>query len=47
MDILTVSRRLGHSSPTITLGVYGHILSPKDDAAAIMQATLSNAGVEG
>ena len=47
MDILTVSRRLGHSSPAITLNVYGHLLSPKDDAAAIMQATFANAGVEG
>jgi integrase len=40
MDILTVSRRLGHSSPAITLKVYGPLLSPKDDAAAIIQATL-------
>jgi integrase len=47
MDILTVSRRLGHSSPAITLTVYGHLLSPKDDAAKIMQATFANAGVEG
>jgi len=47
MDILTVSRRLGHSSPAITLTVYGHLLSPKDDAAAIMQATFANAGLEG
>ena len=47
MDILTVSRRLGHSSPTITLSVYGHLLSPHDRAAEIMQATFANAGVEG
>jgi integrase len=47
MDILTVSRRLGHSSPAITLTVYGHLLSPKDDAAKIMQETFANAGVEG
>ena len=25
VDILTVSRRLGHASPTITLGAYGHL----------------------
>jgi integrase len=38
MDILTISRRLGHSSPTITLGVYGHLVSGTDDrAAAIME----------
>jgi integrase len=47
MDILTVSRRLGHSSPTITLSVYGHLLSPEDRAADIMQATFAGAGVEG
>jgi integrase len=38
MDILTISRRLGHSSPTITLGVYGHLIHGADDRAAkIMQ----------
>jgi len=47
IDILTVSRRIGHSSPAITLSIYGHLLSPKDDAAAIMQVTFANAGVEG
>jgi integrase len=37
MDVLTISRRLGHGSPTITLGVYGHLLANTDDrAAAIM-----------
>ena len=25
VDVLTISRRLGHASPTITLGVYGHL----------------------
>jgi integrase len=34
MDVLTVSRRLGHGSPTITLGVYGHLFSNSDDRAA-------------
>jgi len=34
VDILTVSRRLGHSSPTITLGVYGHLVHGTDDHAA-------------
>jgi integrase len=39
MDILTISRRLGHSSPTITLGVYGHLVSGTDGRAAqIMDA---------
>jgi len=34
VDILTISRRLGHSSPTITLGVYGHLVHGSDDKAA-------------
>jgi integrase len=47
MDILTVSRRLGHGSAAITLNVYGHLLRPEDRAADIMQAMLTNAGLEG
>jgi integrase len=47
MDILTVSRRLGHGSPAITLNVYGHLLSSQDRAADITQAMLTNAGIEG
>ena len=34
MDVLTISRRLGHGSPTITLGVYGHLFGSADDRAA-------------
>ena len=46
MDILTVSRRLGHSSPTITLGVYGHLVSGTDDRAAdIMERALGSNSV--
>lgn len=35
VDILTVSRRLGHASPTITLSVYGHLYRAADDKAAL------------
>jgi integrase len=28
IDVLSISRRLGHGSPAITLGVYGHCSSP-------------------
>lgn len=39
LDILTISRRLGHGSPTITLGVYGHLFANTDERAAqIMEA---------
>jgi integrase len=40
LDVLTISRRLGHGSPAITLGVYGHLFKPDDRAAAIMEAAL-------
>jgi integrase len=36
MDVVTVSRRLGHASPTITLSVCSHLFHPTDgDAAAV------------
>jgi integrase len=41
LDVLTISRRLGHGSPVITLGVYGHLFKPDDRAAAIMEAALA------
>jgi integrase len=34
VDVVTVSRRLGHSSPAITLGVYAHRFGSTDAAAA-------------
>jgi integrase len=34
MDVLTISRRLGHGSPTITLSVYAHKFGDTDKAAA-------------
>jgi integrase len=40
LDVITISRRLGHGSPSITLGVYGHIFPNTDDRAAeIMEAS--------
>lgn len=35
MDVVRVSRRLGHSSPTITLGIYAHLFGDGDDGAAV------------
>lgn len=47
MDVLTISRRLGHGSPTITLGVYGHLFANTDDRAAqIMEAAFGQALTE-
>jgi integrase len=34
VDILTISRRLGHSKAAMTLGVYGHLIEGSDAAAA-------------
>jgi len=33
-DIMTISRRIGHSSPVVTLGVYGHLFDNSDTKAA-------------
>jgi integrase len=34
VDVVTVSRRLGHGSPAVTLGVYAHRFGSNDTAAA-------------
>lgn len=34
IDILTISRRLGHAKPAVTLNVYGHLYASSDDRAA-------------
>jgi integrase len=41
MDVLSISRRLGHGSAVITLSTYAHLLKPDDRAAAIMEAALA------
>ena len=33
-DVLTVSRRLGHSKPSVTLDTYGHLIEGADASAA-------------
>jgi integrase len=40
IDVLSISRRLGHGSPAITLGVYGHLFKPDDRAAAAIDELL-------
>lgn len=34
VDVVTISRRLGHASPTVTLQVYAHLFSGSDSKAA-------------
>jgi integrase len=47
LDVLTISRRLGHANPTITLGVYGHLFAGSDDRAAkVMDLAFSGAQTE-
>jgi integrase len=42
LDVPTISRRIGHASPAITLNVYGHLFSNTDTRAAdIMQTTFA------
>ena len=40
MDILTISRRLGHGSAAITLAVYGHLIAGSDSKAAEHMETM-------
>ncbi len=41
LDVVTVSRRLGHASPALTLSTYSHLFENKDDqAAAAIDAAL-------
>ncbi|MCZ6848652.1 MAG: site-specific integrase [Alphaproteobacteria bacterium] len=45
LDVVSVSRRLGHANPTITLSVYAHVFKNKNaDAAAAMDAVLQREG---
>jgi integrase len=47
VDILTISRRLGHANPKITLDVYGHLYGNTDDKAAqAVEAMFARIGTE-
>ena len=44
LDIVTISRRLGHGSPTITLSVYAHLFGNTDErTAAAVETALAGA----
>jgi integrase len=44
LDVVTISRRLGHGSPAITLAVYAHLFPNTDARAAeIMEASFQKA----
>ena len=41
---MSISRRLGHGSPAITLNVYAHLFKPDDRAVAIIEKALGGDG---
>ena len=41
LDVLTISRRLGHATPVLVLTTYGHLFKPDDRAAAVMEAAFA------
>jgi len=43
LDVLMISRRLGHGSPAITLSVYGHLFKTDGGAADAMERALRGA----
>jgi integrase len=48
VDVVTISKRLGHASPNITLSVYAHLFRQRDDkAAAAINAALAYLGTIG
>jgi len=45
LDVVKISRRLGHSSPKVTLTIYAHLFEKNDLAAAsAIEATLTGSG---
>jgi integrase len=34
LDVVTISRRLGHANPTVTLNTYAHLFRKSDTVAA-------------
>jgi integrase len=45
VDIVTISRRLGHASPNVTLAIYAHLFRKSDDKAAqAINAALAGLG---
>jgi integrase len=41
LDVVAISRRLGHASPVVTLGVYGHLFCDKSrEAVDAIEAVL-------
>jgi integrase len=41
VDIVTISKRLGHAKPDITLRIYAHLFRKDDGKAAAINAALT------
>jgi integrase len=46
LDVVAISRRLGHANPTITLNTYAHLFKKDDSGAAIAIEAAMRTGVE-
>ena len=46
VDVRTVAGRLGHSDPSLTLRVYGHVIEERDRAAAAVMGALLGSSAE-
>ncbi|RUX08877.1 hypothetical protein EOA30_05490 [Mesorhizobium sp. M8A.F.Ca.ET.059.01.1.1] len=46
LDVVAISRRLGHASPVVTLSVYAHLFKRSDEGAAAAIAAAMRTGAE-
>jgi integrase len=46
LDVVAISRRLGHASPVVTLSVYAHLFKQTDDGAAAAMESAMRTGAE-
>jgi hypothetical protein len=44
IPVLVVSKRLGHSKPSITIDVYGHLIPSRQEEAATLMDNLMFGG---
>jgi integrase len=46
LDVVAISRRLGHASPVVTLSVYAHLFTRSDEGAAAAIEAAMRTGAE-
>jgi integrase len=47
LDVVKISRRLGHASPMVTLTVYAHLFHDSDTSAAAAMEVIMGTGKKG